>query len=103
MARDFVDVGCSPHEEDCEQSGRDYDPVRARLECKALIGQLRRMYGEEPPGARLKIQSNPHDFGTYYEVICEYNDENEEAANYAWGCEDIPDRWDEQAKIELGL
>jgi hypothetical protein len=103
MARDFVDVGCTPHEEDCEQLGPDYNPVRAKAECKALIGQLRRMYGEEPFGARLKVTSNPHDFGTYYEVVCEYNDTNEEAANYAFGCEDIPDHWDYEAKKELGL
>lgn len=104
MARDSISISCTPAAEDCEQLGPNYDPVRARKECQAFIGQLRRMFGEEPAGARLKIVSNPHDFGSYLEVECVYNDENEEAMEYAFRCEsEMPEYWDDQAKQELGL
>ena len=104
MAREWIDISCTPSGEDCEQLGPNYDPVKAKAECKAFMGQLRRMFGEEPAGARLKIKANPHDFGTYQQVVCEYNDKNEEACEYAYKCErEMPEYWDEQAKIELGL
>lgn len=71
------------------------------MECKALIGQIRRERGEEPPGARLKIKAQDHDFGAYYEVVCVYADGNETAAAYAWGCEALPESWDRVAIQEL--
>ena len=102
--RDYMNIGCSPASEDCAQVGaEDYYP-RAVNECKALIGQLRRELGEEPFGARLRVEAFPHDFGTYHEVVCEYNEEYEDAEEYAFRCEsELPDRWDAEARKELGL
>jgi hypothetical protein len=68
-----------------------------------LIGQIRRELGEEPAGARLRIKSNPHEFGNYLEVVCNYDDSNEEAADYAYRCEDTAGDWDDVARAELGL
>lgn len=99
--RDYISIGCVPHGENCEQLGPNYNPVKAKQECKALIGQLRRIYGDEPFGARLSVKSFSHDFGTYMEVVCYYDDEVEESMNYAFSCEDIPEFWDEEAKKEL--
>ncbi|MDO8637597.1 MAG: hypothetical protein Q7R34_15420 [Dehalococcoidia bacterium] len=57
---------------------------------------IRKKLGPEPEGASLGIKSNPHDFGTYYEVLCYYDDENEEAAAYAYRCEsESPTHWEE--------
>ena len=67
---DHVYIGSSPAHESCAQLGTEGYPERARRECRALIGQLMRMFGEPAPGARLSIKGCPHDFGTYYEVIC---------------------------------
>jgi len=103
MARDFVSIGCTPAGENCESLGPNYDPIKAKQECVAFMRQLRRVFGEEPQGARLRIKSNPHDFGSYLEVICEYDENNEVASDYAFECENLPESWDTQAKIELGL
>lgn len=100
--REYLEIGATPAEEDCEQLGPNYDPQRARAECRAFIAQLRRQFGPEPEGAQLRIKSNPHDFGTYLEVACYYEDTNEEAANYAFDCEGKAwTEWDKQAKQEL--
>ena len=59
------------------------------------MGQRNPLIGEEPEGTRLTIKANPHDFGTYYEVVCYFDDEDEEAARYAFRCEaEAPDEWD---------
>jgi hypothetical protein len=93
--RDFVELGSSPAEEECVQvrSGEDYLPAM-RAECKRYLELIRKVCGEEPEGARLAIKSNSHDFGTYLDVVCYYDDGDEEAAEYAWGLEDkVPAKW----------
>jgi hypothetical protein len=100
--KDFIDVGSSPHGEDCAQVGSDDYHDRARRECRAYIAQLRRVFGDEPEGARLSVKSNPHDFGTYLSVICYYDDQIPAAADYAFRCEsESPEHWDTQARQEL--
>lgn len=99
--RDYVDIGSVPAAEDCEQLGPNYDPTKARRECRAFINQLRRQFGEEPGSARLAIKSNPHDFGTYMEVVCYYDDRDDQGSEYAWACEDMPEHWDAEALAEL--
>ena len=93
--RDWVDIGATPCEEDC-QSVPYQDSALARRECLAFIEAIRKAHGHEPTGARLAIKSNPHDFGTYYEVVCYFNDEHEAAVEYAFKCEnDAPRTWAE--------
>lgn len=102
--REYMNVGCSPASEDCAQVGaKDYYP-RALNECKALINQLRREIGEEPMYTTLRVKAFPHDFGTYHEVVCYYDDEDEESTDYAFRCEsELPDKWDDKAREELGI
>jgi hypothetical protein len=100
--QECLDVGCAPSEEDCAQVGREDYSERARRECRVYISQLRRMFGEEPDGARLSIKSNPHDFGTYWSVVCYFDAGNQAAADYAYRCEgESPQQWDEAARREL--
>lgn len=100
---DYIEIGSSPCDEDCAQLGSDNYYNKAQKECKAFIKQLRRVFGDEPAGARLRIKSNEHDFGTYYEVVCQYDDsDNNEAFAYAINCENnTPQKWDEEALKEL--
>lgn len=98
---DEVFIGPVPAGEPCSQVGDQDYHTESRMECRALIGQIRRERGEEPNGARLTIKAQPHDFGTYYEVVCRYSDGNETAAAYAWDCEDLPENWDKVAIQEL--
>ena len=100
--RDFIDVGCAPTHENCAQVGSDDYYERARRECRVYIGQLRRLFGDEPDGAHLSIKSNPHDFGTYLSVVCYYDDCHPASADYAFRCEsESPQHWDNQARQEL--
>jgi len=101
--RDYIDIGPTPVDESCEQLGPNYNPARAKAECRAYINQLRRVYGEEPEGARLRITSNPHDFGTYHEVVCNFDDEYPASVEYAFKLEEGCENWDEEARAELNL
>lgn len=100
--RDFIEIGCSPHEEDCAQVGSDNYMLRSKKECRALINQLIRVHGEPPGSASLRIKSQPHDFGSYLEVYCYFDDSDDEAMNYAYDLEaGVPDKWDQEALDEL--
>lgn len=100
--RDYISIGSSPTDEPCAQvSSGNYD-IQSRKECKAFLHQLRRHFGDEPYGAQLDIKYFPHDFGSYREVVCYYDDEDEEARDYAYKLEsETPANWDKEAKEEL--
>jgi len=102
--QDCMDLGSAPPMEDCAQVGRDDYYERARKECRAYIGLLRRTFGDEPDGARLSIKSNAHDFGTYLSVVCYFDPDLAAAVDYALQCESVgPQEWDELARSELSL
>jgi len=93
--RDYIDIGSAPYNEDCVQVSQDVDYLPAmRDECERFILRIREVLGDEPPGARLAVKSNPHDFGTYLSVVCHYSTLDEEAEEYADRCEShTPARW----------
>ena len=72
LIKDSLYIGESPWDETCAAVGSDMYPVNARKECQRFIEQIRRHYGSEPEGARLYIKSNPHDFGSYLSVECDF-------------------------------
>ena len=93
--RDYIEIGPSPCGESCVQLGEENYPTRARAECNRFIQLIREVLGTEPSGARLAVKGHPHDFGTYYEVICYYDPENQAALEYAFRCEsDSPETWE---------
>ncbi len=95
MPRDWIDIGPEPCMEDGPQLGQDNYPAEAQKSCHRFIRTIRKALGEEPAGARLAVKSKPHDFGTYYSVVCHLDDEDEEAAAYAFRCEaEAPGEWD---------
>ena len=99
---DSLELSSAPVGEECAQLGSDGYYEKAHKECKAFIKQLRRQFGQEPMGARLYVKSNPHDFGSYYEVACKFDSDNQEAVEYAYKVEaELPEEWDEEAKLEL--
>lgn len=101
---DYVELSCSPIEEDCAQVGSDDYHARARKECQVFKDQLARQFHPLPDGVRLGIKSFPHDFGNYYEVVAYYVEDNEEATDFAWSMQDnLPEKWDDIARKELGL
>lgn len=99
--RDYIFIGSGPACEDVAQVGSEGYAERGKKECRALINQLKRMHGEPPENTSFSIKPCPHDFGTYYEVICYFESEDEKSVDYAYGCEDLPEFWDEEARKEL--
>lgn len=92
---EFLEIGCSPTEEDCVQVGTENYSSLAKEECKRYIDLLRKTFGPEPDGARLSIKSFPHDYGSYYEVVCFYDDSKPASIDYAFKIEsNSPERWE---------
>ena len=102
--RDYISIGSSPSEEPCAQVGTDNFAEQSKKECLAFQHQLERMFPLVRGGAYLAVKSFPHDFGTYREVVCWYDDENETGKEYAYDIEsNTPANWDDEAKKELGI
>jgi hypothetical protein len=101
--RDYIEIGSAPCDEDCVQVNSEGDYHQAmRAECRRFLELIRKKLGPEPPGAVLAIKSNPHDFGTYYEVVCHFDDSDEEARAYAFRCEaETPRTWDDDGPVAV--
>ena len=99
--RDYYEIGATPIEEPCAATGEEDYSRRARMECRALINQLYRQLPHDAADfIELRIKAHGHDFGTYYETICVYS--NDEGEAYAFMLEaGAPEYWDEQAKKEI--
>ena len=91
---DYINIGCTPADEDCFQLGHSM----ARKEAKLYKKQLQKEF----PEARLEVKSFPHDFGMYYSVIAVYSDEEQEEIAFRVEEEALP-VWSEVSKIELAL
>jgi len=87
LLKDSLYIGEVPWDEPCASVGDDLYLVHAQNECIRFIKQIRKHYGEEPKGARLFVKQNPHDFGTYLSVECEFtfdpNDDEQGEPNLA--------------------
>jgi hypothetical protein len=100
--RDYLDIGSSPVCEDCQQVGSPGYYQYAKKECGIFIQQLLRDFPNPPAGVSITIKSNPHDFGTYYSVVVNFNDDNKKQIDYAYKIEaHTPEYWDEIAIAEL--
>ena len=106
-----MEIGSSPYNEECAQVGTDNYSEVARRECKAFIGQLYRTLesngikrDELPEGFSLITKGSSHDFGTYYEVVCKFNSEDERSWDlYSYIDDNCPEMWDSIALKELGI
>lgn len=106
--KDYLSIGSSPPDESCAQVGTNDYYEQSLKECTAFKHQLERIFqnkdGELPEGCYFSIKSFPHEFGTYREVVCYFDDDNEESSNFAFNVEqNTPDKWDKESKRELGL
>jgi hypothetical protein len=93
--KDHVNIGPVPCNEDCIQVGEENYQARSRTESLRFLKLIQEVCGPEPENAKLVIKSFPHDFGSYIEVCVEFNDEDEQAIDYAYHCEaHAPANWD---------
>ena len=93
LIRDSLYIGESPWDESCAQVGSDMYRVNAGKECRRFIEQIRNHYGLEPEGARLYIKSNPHDFGSYLSVECEF----------IWDPSEMDEEWTPSQKYAFAI
>jgi hypothetical protein len=108
---DYIEIGSSPWGEECAQLGSEGYSERGRAECRAYVGQLYRLLeangfrrDELPEGFSLGVKGNSHDFGTYYEVVCRFNADDERSVDIAYWLEgNSQELWDDSAKMELKL
>lgn len=93
--REYIEIGAVPANEDCQQVGTpEYNSAEARKESLRFLALIREKLGPEPEGARLALKSFPHDFGSYTEVVCYYDDSLPESVEYAFNCEsNAPVNW----------
>ena len=97
-------LGPTPTDEACVQVGQPGYREQALKECRAYIRQLERHFGEPPTGAGFALTREHHDFGTYYEVVVQYDPENEGAIDFAFRVEaSVPGEWDAVSREELAL
>ena len=96
--KEEVEIGCTPNNEECYPMGKEQHEYFNKIECRALIGQLKREQPELTDLVRLKIMRNSHDFGIYYEVGAVASLSDEEALEAAWKLQDLlPEQWDKEA------
>lgn len=94
-----IEIGGTPCNEACAATGVTENASSLnRLECQAYIEGLRRKYGNEPEGAELRTKGNPHDYGTYYEVVCRFASDKPDAREYAERVESGLQTW-----FEVGM
>ncbi len=101
MPYDDMSIGPAPCNERCVQVGEEHYIERAREESRRFIELIRKKLGPEPEGALLRVKSNPHEFGTYLDVVCGYEEGNEEAEAYAYLCEsEAPQTWQDDQPLQ---
>lgn len=98
--KEYLELSSVPCDEPCAMVGEADYSTRARLECRAFIGQLERTFPQAiEAGCYFKTRSNPHDFGSYYEVSVVYDDDDEAQAEAAFEIEsNLPMEWDNDAR-----
>lgn len=97
---EYFVLGCTPVEERCTQAGEN--PGAQLLECQALAGQLIRMYGKHPKADLFILRQFHEEGGLYHELCVMFEEDNEEAQDYANNCENLPEQWDGIAMEWLG-
>ena len=102
---DHLEIGPSPYGENCAQVGDENFRLRASDEMNVYINQLNRMFGNLIKDNRSIYFSKkwfPHDFGTYGEVVINFDDEKDYDVIYEIE-RNLPEYWDDEAKKQLDL
>ncbi len=94
----YLELGSSPANEPCVQTtDPDYCEL-AVVECRRFKALLAAHYAAQHAGREcpvsLRVKSNSHDFGTYYEVAVRFDDRVEAQIEAAyWFEENAPTEW----------
>jgi len=99
--RDYLTIGPVPCDEPCIQLGRPHYSTISRLECNAYRKAVIEAYGLPPGESTLSIKGFQHDFGTYHELVVNYDPNNEEECAYALKVESGLETWPEDIYRQL--
>lgn len=105
---EYIIIEGTPHEEPCTQVNPDvYNQPDMKKECRAFRNQLFRAF---PIPENLKgnvdivMNTNHHEFGTYYDLAILYREDNDDAVDWAMEVESHTiEHWDKEAIEELKL
>lgn len=87
-------LGPAPAEEESAQIGDPAYLERALAECRQFIEAIKHKMGDPPDGVVLRMVSAPHELGAYYEVVVEFDPDNDEATRWAYRADaNAPTRW----------
>lgn len=99
-----LELGPCPADEDAIQLRNNEDnSMQMRRQCQAWREQLFRTLqanrDHRDSHLKLKVKNTDHDFGTYYEVVAQCDDNDEAAVEAAfWLEENMPLAWDDDLK-----
>ncbi len=87
-------IGTAPAEETCAQTGVTADWLALQeLECITYRAALIAVHGLLPAGVTMPVRVNPHDFGSYAELVVRFDDDDAVASAYAAAVEDGLGSW----------
>ena len=94
---EFSYLGPTPGDEECTQIDGSWErKVASRNECQRYVNGIRKYFGNEPKGCQVKVKTEQHDFGTYYEAVIFLDEGNDEARKYAITVDNyVPGTWGE--------
>lgn len=107
-----VIIGSTPANESCAQVGTNDYGVRAQAECRAYRAQLYRFLEQHgypraklPDSFKIRVLRHQHDFGDYYEVAVQFQEEDP-ATRVCYSLlalieNEGPAEWDDEAKAAL--
>ncbi len=99
---DFINIGATPYGEECVQVGSDDYMKYAQIQCNIFQEQLERQFSNPPPRTWFSVKSFPHEFGSYLEVVCHFDDADEASMDWAYNVEgNGPEYWDPIAVAKL--
>lgn len=96
---DYIVLGSTPSSETCTQVSKTNEYLlEMREECQRYREMLEKRFPiPEGLNAFFSIRKFCHDFGSYYEVVIVFDDENETSSNFAYFAENnLPDSWEDK-------
>jgi hypothetical protein len=98
--KDYVNIGITPSGEDCIQVSKTENYLPAmRKQAERFKTLLEKAFPPKGNGY-LSIKSFPHDFGSYLEVVANFDDADEEGQKWAYDLEGaVPETWAELEKL----
>lgn len=91
----YLPLGSTPCDEECAQVGDNDYSWKVRIESKRYIEQLKRQFPDwESKRVNFRIKAFIHDFGSYHEVVVDFDENDSVSVEYAYEIENnLPSTW----------